>query len=223
MKNTLRIRFFLLCLCGLSITAITAPNFFGQAQIDRAKVTLAAKDLITQMSVDADPTEAAGIPRADLIIKDMCFDAAKGNGIDSVNVQIANIGTVDAGPFELGFEYIGTESSTFAHDEIAGGLRAGEETWVQEFHFCCGWAPMALIPASIRFTAIADPKYYMRSEFDPNPLNRIEVKSKVPEMKESNNRMTVNKADLRPCTTVTKIDRPAPAGLKTIKPQITKP
>ena len=217
MKHTLRTRSLLLC---LSITVLATVNIIGQAQVDRAKVTLPEKDLFSKMSVDEGIGEAPGLPRADLVIKDMCFENGAIAGYEYVGILLANIGTVDAGPFELGIDYVKNGSSTFAKDSITG-LRAGEETWLKEWHYCCGWSPVSLVASADRFSAIADPKYYKK---DPNHFyNSIEVKGTIPEMNERNNQMAVNKSDLKPCTKVTKVDRPAPAGVKTIKPQILKP
>ena len=198
-------------------TAI-AVTFFGTAAAQRPeiinKATLPEIETVSSMRVD-DPSRATGIPRADLVIKDMCFNDPK-DSMSSVGVLIANIGTADAGPFMLGFEYVSSaDTARFAVDHVEGGLKAGEEVWMIEAHICCGWAPRSLVYGSTSFVAIADPRYYSKSLAG---LPAAEVKSVIPESNEANNKMSAKKSELRSCTAVTKIDRPTPTKVQPVRP-----
>ena len=217
MNHTLLTRVLSLSLYGLSIAVLTSSNVF--AQVPRSKVELRAKDLLSGMGTDQRPVQATGLPRADLMVKDMCLEDGKTAEHGYVGVLLANVGTADAGFFELGFEYKEPGISTFATSPVKG-LRVGEEIWIREWHACCGWYPIDLIKAAEAFSAIADPKYHKKGN-DGSPY---EVKPVVPETNEANNQMTVRKAGLKPCTTITRVDKPtAPAGVKTIKTPIIKP
>jgi len=201
------------------LLVIQPTGVMGQAVITREPVTLPEKEVYSGMSADDTAIEATGLPLPDLTVKDMCLDDRKTLAISRIGVLLANVGTADAGPFELGINYIDrNESSRFALDEI-GGLKAGEETWVFESPICCGWAPKSLVYASVRFIAIADPRYYTSGI----GVGQYEVKPKVAESNEKNNQMSTNKAELKPCMQINRIDKPGPSGLEVIKPRIPKP
>ena len=203
-------------MCGLLISFLTSSNAFAQI----TKITLQSKDLLSRMSVDQSPVQDTRMPRADLTVKDMCIEDGKLADHEYIGVLLANVGAADAGPFELGFEYREAGTPAFASSPI-NGLRAGEQSWIRVWHECCQFVSISLIGISDGFSAIADPRYYKKSANDST--STYEVKPVIPESNEANNRMTVNKADLKPCAKVTRIDRPAPAGVKTIKPALIKP
>lgn len=195
------------------IVLLACGGVFAQRPAILNKAALPDVQTVSRMQTD-DVTQATGLPRADIAIQDMCFQENKG-GLNSVNVLLANIGTVDAGPFQLGFNYISADgSSRFALDKISG-LKAGEQQWVYNFHVCCGFVPsMILVDWAARYEAIADPKYYKQGDL---PYTGSWVKGVVPESNEGNNKMSRSKRELRSCSTIKSVTTPVPA-IKPIRP-----
>ena len=188
----------------------------AQRPMIQNKTALPEVEVISGMRAD-DATEATGIPRPDLAIKEMCMADNPGAATGSVGVLLANIGNADAGTFLLGFQYLDSEGGgRFAVDKI-DGLKAGEELWIMESHICCGWAPRSLVYAASGFLAIADPKYYKTS---PIPGLSGEVKSVIPESNEGNNSMSAKKSELRPCGMLDKKVEPVlPRKLEPARPR----
>jgi hypothetical protein len=184
---------------------------FAQRPVIVNKAILPEVQTVADIRVDDDVTRPASVPRADLVVQEMCFEQNKG-GLNAVNVLLANVGTVDAGPFELGFRYIASaDSSRFALDRIEG-LKVGEQLWVKQFHSCCGLAAsMLLVDWATKYEAIADAKYYKPGSL---PYTGTWVSAVIPESNESNNKLLRNKSDLRPCSTLKNITTP----MKQVRP-----
>lgn len=212
----MKIKLTILCFCVIVLPAVSDLRAQGQVRPEIVnKVSLPALEVAGSMRVD-DAAQVTGLPRADLVVKEMCFDRQAPNGFNSVNVLIANSGTVDAGPFEFGFEYINDDGTSRLAREKITGLKVGEQRWVENFHVCCGLAPtMFLVDLASRYQAIADPKYFKRGTL---PTEGTWVKPVIPESNEANNKMSANKSDLGPCS-VTKRDRPSPFRIEPIKPR----
>ena len=220
-KTIISLLLFLMTILCLS------PAAFGQ--VIPKTVTLRVPVLpvevdVSKMSVDTAVAQATGIPRPDLAVTKMCIERDKENSAyDSVKVLVANLGSVDAGEFAMGFVYKTSESERLVIDSISG-LKAGEEKWLGYFHICCGLAPSVfLVNASNSFTAIADAKYYQRNPLSGNPFDSVEVKAKIPESNEKNNEMMVSKSEIKNCTELKIVDKPVTPNLQKIKPVIKKP
>lgn len=203
---------------------VQPQSAFGQAPAKAAtekKPLLPDRDAFALVKTDETAAaDAANVPRADLTIKRMCIDRAKdSSGV--VRVLFTNAGTADAGAFETGFSYINAEGGERFVLEKVAGLKAGEEKWLDYFHYCCGWAPVSLVNSSTAFEAIADPKYYAKNPFG-GAFEKTEVKSKIPESNEANNRQRVDKSALEDCTVLQKKEMPAPTKVNTIKPPLIR-
>lgn len=208
----------ILCLSIVSFGQVVIPK------IQMQRPALPVEETMVKMSVDTAVAEATGIPRPDLAVTKMCIERSKENSAyDSVKVLVANVGSIDAGEFEMGFIYTTSVSDRFVADKI-NGLKAGEERWLDYFHICCGLAPSVfLVNASNSFTAIADAKYYRKSSLPGDAFGSVEVKSKILESNEKNNELKANKSELKDCTEFKIVDKPVSPNLQKIKPVIRKP
>lgn len=201
---------------------------FGQVIIPKTQIqkpALPVDEIVNKMSADETTlAEATGIPRPDLAVTKMCIERDKENSaFDSVKVLLANVGSVDAGEFAMGFIYTSSVSDRFVADKISG-LKAGEEKWLDYFHICCGLAPSVfLVNASNSFTAIADAKYYQKSPIPGDAFGNVEIKAKILESNEKNNQLTVSKSEIKDCSEMKIIDKPVSPNLQKIKPVIKKP
>ncbi len=177
----------------------------SQAQVERRKVP--NRGALSQMRAD-DTTVAKVMPRPDLTIKKMCIvhEPIEGtSGWDWLHVLVANIGSSDAGLFEVGIIYTDKNGSEIRDIASTTRLKAGEEQWIRTSPICCGWAPInPLVTISVKFQAIADPKYYAwngnGSEYDEK--NYSWVMPRILESNEKNNELTINRAELKICDTV---------------------
>ena len=205
----LSIKILVITAAMAAVVLVSQPvDVVGQLPARVNRTALPEVENLTGMREDNAP-EATGIPRADLVIKDMCYEDPQ-ESLSYIGVLIANIGTVDAGPFDLGIEYVGASGSSRLGLDKLDGLKAGEERWMTEAHICCGWAPRSLVYASESFVAIADPRYWAKDMFGRSG----EVKPVIPESNESNNKMSGKKSELRSCSAVPKADRATPTKVQ---------
>jgi hypothetical protein len=174
------------------------------AQIAVAKTALVrmerkalAKDAAVKSASIGSPTGVTALPMADLAVTDAYLDQY--GGFPYVNFLVRNIGQKDADSFEVGIRYRYTlDAGDDGKWDVypVAGLKAGESVWVSASPICCGFSPTeVVVNSAVAFEAIADPKYSKR---DPtNLLGSIEVLPKIPESNKGNNRLAVNKADMR--------------------------
>lgn len=204
------------CVALIAAAPFLTQRALGQRVETVNRAPLPGVENLTDMRVD-DEAEATGIPRPDLVIKDMCFGDSK-SSVSYVGVLIANVGTADAGPFELGYRYLNSEGAgSLGLDKVEGGLKVGEERWMQGTHICCGWAPQSLSYGAVGFEAIADPRYRTKgfAGFPPG-----EVKPVIPESNEGNNKMAAKKSEMRSCDSVDKkVDTRTPSKLEPVRPR----
>jgi hypothetical protein len=176
----------------------------------------------TVKTADIGPASAVtGLPLADLVIKDSYLDEYA--GFPFVNFLVANVGQKDAGNFEVSIRYNYSPGS-----EVDGRwelypvdtLKAGESTWISASPICCGWTPTEqVVKNTVQFEVIADPRYSKWDPMDPyNPARVIDVKSRIPESNKGNNKLVINKADMRQGKLAGTVTRPGPA-VETIKRQ----
>lgn len=179
---------------------LIAIPVYGQATAvriaPRAEKTVLPKE-VTVKNIDIGPPSAvSGLPLPDLTIKDAYLDEY--GGFPFVNFLIANIGTADAGPFEVAIQFNYKAGGDGRRDLTRiDTLKAGESVWIGESPICCGWSPTEVVVKNTeQFVVIADAKYTKLS--DPtNPLSSYEVPSRITESNKGNNKYVINKADMR--------------------------
>jgi len=154
------------------------------------------------------PNPKAGmVAMPDLTIKTMCIEYHRKEGYsdwESLKVLLANIGSLDAGFFELGivftFSFTDPTSGDFAIDQVYG-LKAGEERWLDETWSSGGWGyTVDAVKGSVKFQVIADPKYckWNGSAFGgAQPCSTI--MPRILESNAKNNELTLNKSELKHC------------------------
>lgn len=186
---------------ALHVTSIPVRGQVQQVSLPtRVGQTKLPKDPLVKDATIGAASEAAGLPLADLVVKDAYLDEYA--GMQGVNFLIANTGQQDAGPFEVSIRFIYPGASIVdARSDIykVDGLKIGESKWVSASPICCGWAPTEfVVNGSDRFEVVADPKYSKTDPLDPyNPTRMIEVKSRIAESNKANNRLVIAKADMR--------------------------
>ena len=144
------------------------------------------------------------VAQPDLTIKTMCIDNNEKYG-DALDILIANTGSSDAGFFELGITYFYEDVDLRKLSETAiepiSGLKAGEEKWLAYVHLL-GWGFYGrAVDTSVRFQAIADPKYWRQNHpgNSEDPKNYSWHMPRILESNEKNNELTVNKSQLKHC------------------------
>lgn len=205
---------------------LSAPDSVGAQvtpQVQIQKRAVARDEIFKSVAVGDGATSvtASGLPTADLAIKDVCIGKISDNW-HSLNVLIANVGGKDAESFVLGVDYIYPPNELDIKDrwDISNPiapLKAGEQRWLAFQPLCCGWAGTAsLVDNAVKYQIIADPKYY---ESDPSdPLQKREVKSKIPEANKKNNAAFFLKSEVKSCDAMRRADAPQTPNLKIVKP-----
>jgi hypothetical protein len=212
------------------VLAIQLTTNSLQAQLQR--VSTAAASHVQQKVIQKTPalkdadvgpaSTAAGLPLADLTIKDAYLDEYA--GFSFVNFLIANVGQKDAGKFEVSVKYnYAPGGMVDARWDVypVDSLKAGESTWVSASPICCGWTPTEqVVKNAVQFEVIADPKYSKADPLDPaNPSKSYEVKSRIAESNKGNNKLVINKADMRHGKLSGTVTKPATPAIGTIKLQ----
>jgi hypothetical protein len=180
------------------------------------KPVLSEKDALKNVRFDESPEVAAGI-LPDLTIKEMCLASGPAVPSETLRVLIANIGSRDADPFELGIKFvIYSEDSGFWHVAKLAGLKAGEEKWLEYRPMSgSGFTLAFVVERTVKFQVIADPSYIQGS--GPLGIYLYEVKSKIAESNKRNNTLTIGRTEMRSCDSKN-ITRPAIPKIQTIKP-----
>lgn len=216
--------------CALSLLGNHAS---AQTQVQRVATTLPSrigqtklpKDPIVKDADIGPPSTVSGAALADLLIKDSYIDEYA--GMQGVNFLIANTGQQDAGPFEVAITFTYPHSDgPSARWELypVDGLKVGESKWVSASPLCCGWAGTEVVVNNTsQFTVVVDPKYMKADPLDPyNPARAYEVKPRIVESNKANNKLTINKSDMRKGRyEMTKAsERPTPPAIKVQTPII---
>lgn len=182
------------------------------------------KDSRKNLPVEESSGVATGV-LPDLTIKDMCLDEGPTEySEETLRVVVANIGSRDADPFTLLLKFMESSddmgSSDYvgqSHVDTVAGLKAGEERSLD-------YRPMTGYGFTLRhvveyaevFRVIADPTFWRGyGLYDFRPYLE---KSKIIESNETNNRLTISRAEMRRCDAKKSLPRPAMPKIEVIKP-----
>jgi hypothetical protein len=201
---------------------LTASNrgLAGSAQnavVKTEKIVLPEKSGLRDFSVDEAPKMVAAV-LPDLTIKDVClsFDSVVPTA-EAIRVLVANIGSGDAGPFELGLNFNPTVDGGRLMTDPLDGFKAGEQRWLEYSPMCCGFVPTVhVINTTEVFKLIADPSYYQ--SYGPYDPRYYKVDSKITESTKANNTLTISKTEMKRCDAKTSLPRPALPKIEVIKP-----
>lgn len=187
-----------LCLhLGLRGNAVgQTPQVQVQTPQVQQRTGIPAVPTVRNMQADDGAVAVTGLLLPDLTVKGMCL-VTDTKGWISVRIRLANIGSSDAGPFELGIKYIRGDYERLAVEKI-DGLKAGEEKSPEYSHLCCGWSPAeSMVETATALQAIADPKYTKTDSRYPGSW--WDVKPVIRESNKKNNALTVSKAEIKSC------------------------
>jgi hypothetical protein len=187
------------------------------AAVKTEKTVLPQKSELKDFSADEAPRMAAAI-LPDLTIKEVClgFDTILPTA-EAIRVLVANIGSGDAGPFDLGINFDEKFDGGRWMITPLDGFKAGEQRWLEYSPMCCGFVPTEfVINTTEDFKLIADPAYY--KSYGPYDPRFYKVKAKITESTKGNNTLTISKTEMRRCDAKNPLTRPAIPKIQVVKP-----